>query len=79
MARYGRGAQKSVKSAMHRRKKGTLRSGKGGKGRPGEKPETSDCDWAVGGAEEGGQGTWQENELSGRRDSLGGATPHVFL
>jgi len=32
MARYGRGAQKSVKSAMHRRKKGTLRSGKGGKG-----------------------------------------------
>jgi Family of unknown function (DUF6496) len=32
MARYGRGAQKSVKSAMRRRKKGTLRSGKGGKG-----------------------------------------------
>ena len=32
MARYGRGAQKSVKSAMHRRKEGTLRSGKGGKG-----------------------------------------------
>jgi hypothetical protein len=30
MARYGRGAQKSVKSAMRRRKKGTLRSGKGG-------------------------------------------------
>ena len=32
MARYGRGAQKSVKSAMHRHKKGTLRSGEGGKG-----------------------------------------------
>jgi len=32
MARYGKGAQKSVKAAMHRRKKGTLRSGKGGKG-----------------------------------------------
>ena len=32
MARYGRASQKSVKSAMHRRKKGTLRSGKGGKG-----------------------------------------------
>lgn len=29
MARYGRGAAKSVKSAMHRRKKGTLRSGSG--------------------------------------------------
>lgn len=32
MARYGRAASKSVKSAMHRRKKGTLRSGKRGKG-----------------------------------------------
>lgn len=32
MARYGKRAQKSVKSAMHRRKRGTLRSGKGGKG-----------------------------------------------
>jgi hypothetical protein len=32
MARYGRGASKSVKSAMRRRKHGTLRSGKGGKG-----------------------------------------------
>lgn len=32
MARYGKGAQKSVKSAMRRRKKGTLRSGKSGKG-----------------------------------------------
>jgi hypothetical protein len=32
MARYGRAAGKSVKSAMHRRKKGTLKSGKRGKG-----------------------------------------------
>jgi hypothetical protein len=32
MARYGKKAQRSVKSAMHRRKKGTLKSGKGGKG-----------------------------------------------
>jgi hypothetical protein len=33
MARkYSRGAQKTVKSAMHRRKKGTLRRGRGGKG-----------------------------------------------
>jgi Family of unknown function (DUF6496) len=31
MARYGRGAGKSVKSAMRRRKHGTLRSGKRGK------------------------------------------------
>jgi Family of unknown function (DUF6496) len=32
MARYGKSAQKSVKSAMERRKKGTLKSGKAGKG-----------------------------------------------
>lgn len=32
MPRYGKSAQKTVKSAMRRRKKGTLRSGKGGKG-----------------------------------------------
>jgi hypothetical protein len=32
MARYGRAASKTVASAMRRRKKGTLRSGKGGKG-----------------------------------------------
>jgi Family of unknown function (DUF6496) len=30
--KYGPAAGKSVKSAMHREKKGTLRSGKGGKG-----------------------------------------------
>jgi hypothetical protein len=32
MPRYGKGAQKSVKSAMRRRKRGTLRSGKKGRG-----------------------------------------------
>ena len=31
MAKYGKAAQKRVKSAMHRRKKGTLRSGSGAK------------------------------------------------
>jgi hypothetical protein len=30
--RYGKGANKSVASAMRRKKSGTLRSGKGGKG-----------------------------------------------
>ena len=30
--RYGKGAGKMVASAMRRRKRGTLRSGKGGKG-----------------------------------------------
>lgn len=32
MPKYGKSAQKNVKSAMHRKKKGTLSSGKGGKG-----------------------------------------------
>jgi hypothetical protein len=32
MARYGKGAQRTVRNAMRRRKRGTLRSGKSGKG-----------------------------------------------
>jgi hypothetical protein len=32
MARYGKAAGKSVERAMRREKKGTLKSGKGGKG-----------------------------------------------
>lgn len=32
MARYGKSARKRVASAIRRRKRGTLRSGKGGKG-----------------------------------------------
>jgi hypothetical protein len=32
MAKYSRSAGKDVKSAMHRRKKGSLKRGKGGKG-----------------------------------------------
>jgi len=32
MARYGKAAGKSVKSALHREKTRTLKSGKGGKG-----------------------------------------------
>ena len=33
MARYGKAAGKSVRSAMRRRKRGTLKLGRGGKGR----------------------------------------------
>jgi hypothetical protein len=36
MARYGRAAGRSVKSAMRRKKKGTLRSGRGGKVKSGK-------------------------------------------
>lgn len=32
MARYGKAATKSVERSMRRRKRGTLRSGKGGRG-----------------------------------------------
>jgi Family of unknown function (DUF6496) len=32
MPRYGKASQKSVRSAMRRRKHGTLKSGRGGKG-----------------------------------------------
>jgi hypothetical protein len=32
MTKYGESSKKSVKSALHRKKKGTLKSGKGGKG-----------------------------------------------
>jgi Family of unknown function (DUF6496) len=32
MAKYGAAASKDVKSAVHREKSGTLKSGKGGKG-----------------------------------------------
>jgi hypothetical protein len=31
MAKYSKGAQKKVEKAMHERKRGTLRSGRGGK------------------------------------------------
>lgn len=33
MAKYGKAASKSVQRAMHKEKRGTLHSGKGGKGR----------------------------------------------
>ena len=32
MAKYGKAAAKSIKNALHREKRGTLLSGKGGKG-----------------------------------------------
>jgi len=32
MPKYGEASRKSVESALHREKKGTLKSGKGGKG-----------------------------------------------
>jgi hypothetical protein len=53
MAKYSRSAKKNVKSAMHRRKKGTLKSGKGGKGGQGEEPQAGDRHWPFGSPQEG--------------------------
>ena len=39
--KYGKAAGKSVKSAMHREKRGTLKSGKGWERWHGEEPQTS--------------------------------------
>jgi uncharacterized protein DUF6496 len=51
MARkYSPGASKDVEREMRKFKRGTLRSGKGGKGRQGEKPQAGDRDRAFGGA-----------------------------
>jgi hypothetical protein len=62
MARYGKAVQKSVKSAMDRRKHGTLKSGRRGK-RHRKKPQTSDCDWTFRSSQEGHQGTEQQIQL----------------
>ncbi len=59
MARYGRAAAKTVKSAMRRRKNGTLRSGKGGKGGVVKNRKAGDRHRSVGGAEEGRKGSPQ--------------------
>ncbi len=56
MARYARSAGKDVKSAMRRRKKGTLKSGKGGKGGTGQEPQAGDRHRPVRGAQEGQEG-----------------------
>ena len=46
MPKYGKAAGRSVRRAMRRKKHGTLRSGKQER-RTGEKPEASDCYWAL--------------------------------
>jgi Family of unknown function (DUF6496) len=48
--KYGKAASKRVKSAMHRKKKGTSKSG-GWKRRQSKKPQTGHCDRIVGNPE----------------------------
>ena len=57
MARYSKSAGKDVKRAMHRRKKGSLKSGKGGKGGTVKEPQAGHCHRPLGGAQEGQEGT----------------------
>ena len=55
--KYGKAAGKTVASAMRRKKHGTLRSGKGGKGGKVTQPQASHCNRPFGSAQEGRQGS----------------------
>jgi len=66
--KYGKAASKRVESAMRRRKRGTLKSGRGGKGRQGEEPQAGNRDRTVRSAQERREGPakegWTEEESS---------------
>ena len=64
--KYGDAASKSVERAMKKRGKGTLRSGKGGKGGKVTSRRAGDSDRTFGGAQEGREGAG-ETEVSGLR------------
>ena len=69
MARYSRSASKDVKGAMHRRKKGTLRRSKGGKG---GKVKSRKQAIAIGLSEARSKGKKVPRRKSSRRKSSGG-------
>jgi hypothetical protein len=64
MARYGKAAQKSVKSAMRRAKAWNPEVGKTRKGWHGKKPQAGDCDWTLRSSQEGRQGTAEKIQLA---------------
>jgi hypothetical protein len=66
--RYGEAASKRVESAMRRRKKGTLRSGPGGKG---GKVKSRTQAIAIGLSEAGKKGAKVPRRKSSRRKSTG--------
>jgi hypothetical protein len=69
MAKYGKSAQKRVKSAMHRRKKGTLKSSSGAKVKSRKQAI------AIGLSEarsKGGKVPRKSSKSTGRRKSSGG-------
>ena len=63
MAKYGKAAGKSVESAMHREKKGSLKSGKGGRERNSNQQEASDRRRAVRSPQERREGSQRESQL----------------
>ncbi|HET9635801.1 MAG TPA: DUF6496 domain-containing protein [Gemmatimonadaceae bacterium] len=65
--RYGKAASKRVKSAMHRRKKGTLKSGRSGK-----KVKSRKQAIAIGLSEARKKGAKVPRKRSGRKRSGGG-------
>ena len=62
--RYGKAAGKTVASAMRRKKKGTLKSGRGGKGGRVKTPQTGNRNWAVGSPQKGCESSSQEGCLA---------------
>ena len=61
MARkYSKSASKDVERAMHKKKRGTLKSGKR---QEGEEPQAGDRHRPVGGPQEGQEGAEEEGEL----------------
>ena len=58
--KYSRGAEKEVKSEMRRYKRGTAKSGRGGKGGKVKSPQAGDRDRALEGAQERQEGAAEE-------------------
>ena len=69
--RYGKGASKSVKSAMHRRKRGTLRRGKSGHGGKVKSREQAIAIGLSEAREKGAKVPARKGSSSGRRKSSG--------
>ena len=68
MPKYGRGAQKAVKSAMHRKKRGKLTSGRSGK-----KVKSREQAIAIGLSEAREKGAKVPRKRSAKKKRMGGA------
>ena len=75
--KYGKAAGKRVESAMRRRKRGTLRSGKGGRGGKVKSRAQAIAIGLSGGPEEGSEGARQEGRTA--EEGLAEAVLRRFL